>query len=303
VAQRKKKLGRIGLEKTADGRRYKAQEVEGPRLGSANNNDGGWVDGKMTAALLSRGEEPLSPFEFLAAEPLELQPDASMLELRGAAFGVPGDHHRPLLEGLQLSVSARSRVAVTGGNGAGKSLLLGLIAGELKPSDGSVWRECGVSVAYLGQQHMESMMKERKTPIEYMQDWFPHIVEHELLARLEPFGIKGDLALRPMESLSGGECVRVAFARLASEEPHLLVLDEPTSHLDIYSIDALTVALKEFQGGIIFASHNQHLIAEVADEVVVVRRGGMEWQKVQQASQCESLTKRDRTWHERSLDA
>merc|ERR1712080_155017 len=74
----------------------------------------------------------------------------------------------------------------------------------------------------------------------------------------------------PMAELSGGQRMRVAFARMCAEEPHLLVLDEPTNHLDIYAIEALSDALKEFQGGVIFVTHDRCLIEEVADSVVVV---------------------------------
>merc|ERR1719210_520326 len=80
VAQRKKKLDRMGLEKTADGKKYKAQDVEGPRIGAANNNDGGWVNGKMTAAPLLRGEKPLPSFNFKVQQALNLPEDTAMLE-------------------------------------------------------------------------------------------------------------------------------------------------------------------------------------------------------------------------------
>lgn len=91
-----------------------------------------------------------------------------------------------------------------------------------------------------------------------------------LLAMLGAFGLRGNAVLQPLPSLSGGQRVRVAFAALAASEPHVLVLDEPTNHLDIYSIDALTEALKKFKGGVVLITHNQSVLAEVAEEIYVV---------------------------------
>jgi len=82
-----------------------------------------------------------------------------------------------------------------------------------------------------------------------------------------------------MAELSGGQRMRVAFARMCAEEPHLLVLDEPTNHLDIYAIEALSDALKDFQGGVLFVTHNAYLIEEVADDMVVVDGHGIRTQK------------------------
>merc|ERR1711988_1906518 len=97
--------------------------------------------------------------------------------------------------------------------------------------------------------------------------------EHDLCDQLLAFGITHDMMRRPMSELSGGQRMRVAFARMCAEEPHLLVLDEPTNHLDIYSIEALSDALKEFQGAVIFVTHNRYLI-EAADTMLVVSQNG-----------------------------
>merc|ERR1712139_532080 len=98
-----------------------------------------------------------------------------------------------------------------------------------------------------------------------------HIKEDELKATLERFGMCGSTALQPMDSLSGGQRVRIAFALLSVERPQLLVLDEPTNHLDIYAIESLIDALQEFDGGVIFVTHNQSLLKDVAQQVVTVK--------------------------------
>merc|ERR1719253_2077129 len=101
-----------------------------------------------------------------------------------------------------------------------------------------------------------------------MQKAFPQIKEDELRQTLEQFGIFGPAALQSMDSLSGGQRVRVAFALMSVERPQLLVLDEPTNHLDIYAIEALIDALQEFKGGVIFVTHNMSLLREVAQQVI-----------------------------------
>lgn len=142
------------------------------------------------------------------------------------------------------------------------------------------------------------MMQRQETPLRYMQGRCPGWKEQELLARLEDFGVSPDMASRSMAQLSGGQCAAVAFSRVAAQESHLLVLDEPTSNLDIYSIAALTAALKQFDGAVIFATHDQHLLEQVAEEVVDVRAWGTELRSVPQASMTEHVGKRDRTWRE-----
>merc|ERR1711970_1239503 len=100
---------------------------------------------------------------------------------------------------------------------------------------------------------------------------FPLVGVDELQAALGEFGISRSASLQEMESLSGGQRVRVAFAQMSVEKPHLLVLDEPTNHLDIYAIEALIDALKNFNGGVIFVTHNLSLLKEVAQQVIVVK--------------------------------
>merc|ERR1712072_419429 len=92
--------------------------------------------------------------------------------------------------------------------------------------------------------------------------------------------------------------MRVALARLAAEEVHLLILDEPTNHLDIFSIDALIHALRNFQGAVVFATHDRHLLYDIAHVIVTIRDSGIQLETVRQASEQVKVGKRDRTWKE-----
>lgn len=280
VSSRLKKLNRMGLEKTLDGKKYKAQVEEGPRIGAANNNDGGWVDGKMTAASLLNPEESPVQFMFSAIVPLGLPEGMSIGELRGVGHNY-NDSGLPVLENIDLPISEGCRIAVTGRNGAGKSTLLDIIAGELEVAQGEVVRQRGLKIAYLGQHDVDKMQACDATPVQYVRERFPRMNDDEVSDQLSHFDVTGEMAAKPMSSLSGGQCMRVAFARLNAEEPHLMVLDEPTNHLDIQSIDALINALKEFDGGVIFATHNRHFLDELADELVVVSCAGASMEKAE----------------------
>merc|ERR1712151_375106 len=113
------------------------------------------------------------------------------------------------------------------------------------------------------------------TPAQYLEARFPKVREHELANQLAIFGISIEIMAQPLATLSGGERMRVAFARMCAEEPHLVILDEPTNHLDIYAIEALADALKEFQGSVVLVTHDRYLIEEVANTVLVVKANGI----------------------------
>jgi len=272
VAQRIKKLERIGLERTLDGKRYKAQEQEGPRIGAACNNDGGWVDGKMTAAPIIQRDDPSFQLRFEAAHPIGLPKDIPMLELCGVSFSYSASKE-VVVQDVDFSVVEHCRIAVVGRNGNGKSTILKLIAGDLRPTAGEVRTHPHLRVAFFGQHQTEILQHCEETPFEYMQKGFPKMKEQDLCALLNEFKLDGGLALQHISTLSGGQRTRLTLARMCAEEPHLLVLDEPTNNLDIYTIEALIDALNKFEGGVIFVTHNRSMLLELASEIVMVGSG------------------------------
>lgn len=272
VAQRVKKLERIGLEQTLDGKRYHAHDQEGPRVGAACNNDGGWVDGKMSAAPIVRRTDPTVQFEFQAALPLGLPKDIPMLELRDVGYFYSGAA-AAAVQNIDFPIVEHCRIAVVGRNGSGKSTVLKLIAGELKPTLGEVRRHQHLRVAFFGQHQNQLLQHSRETSLVHMQKLFPKMKEQDVCAILNEFKLDNGLALQPIETLSGGQRTRLTLARMCAEEPHLLVLDEPTNNLDIYSIEALIDALKKFQGGVIFVTHNRSVLLELASEIIIIDSG------------------------------
>merc|ERR1712061_793101 len=146
LAQRMKKLDRMGLERTADGKKYNLHR-HGTRIGAANANDGGWVDGKMTAAPLIQRGDPVLSFSFSAAEPLGIAEDVPVLQLCNVGHHYQGCDDA-VLQDVDLAVLPLSRIAVVGKNGTGKSTLAELLAGSLIPTSGEVRRQRNLRVAH-----------------------------------------------------------------------------------------------------------------------------------------------------------
>jgi len=268
VATRQEKLARAGMEKTEDGKRFRACE-HGNRTGSAAENEGGWEHGMMTASPLLQRKDLALKFGFASGEGLRLAEGMPLLQLKDVAYAYPGTGG-PALVDVELSVSAGCRIAIQGRNAAGKSTLVKLMTGELEPTSGEVWRHHNLKVSVVSQHDADVLARLPASPLAYMQGCLPGSKEQDLRRQLGAFGVVGDMVHQALHTLSGGQRVRVVFAKVCMEKPHLLVLDEPTNHLDIYSIDALADSLKEFEGGVILVTHNRSLLQEVAKELFVV---------------------------------
>ena len=267
AASRSKKLGRMGLEKTEDGKKFNAQR-HGVRVGADNNNDGGWVAGKMTAAPIVAREDPTLTFEFPDAAPLGTSPDLPVVDVRGASFAYPGGDGSPALERVHLVIRARTRLGVCGRNGSGKSTLVGLLSGALEPggvrgrkreAHGEILRARNLVVATYDQRHVARLEKARdECALGGLRAKHPGLSDQEARGVLGSFGLRGDDVLRPLPNLSGGQRVRTADAEVGPAEPHLLILDEPTNHLDVHSVDAMVEALRAFEGAVVIVTHDRH---------------------------------------------
>jgi len=270
IASKQQKLERIGMEKTADGKKFKLCE-HGNRAGSVAENEGGWVNGKMSAAPIVQRRNLALRFCFPACGELGLAEGAAVLQLKAVSMTYSGSTESVLVD-VDLSLYPGRRIALMGENGTGKSTLLKLIAGELQPSSGEVWRKGNAKFAVFRQHEADALVDLSITPMEYMQECFPNLKVLEARTQLGAFGVAGDVALQPLRTLSGGQRVRVLFAKLCAEKPQLLLLDEPTNHLDIYAIDAFAESLREFRGAVVLVTHNQSLIQEAVQELYVLER-------------------------------
>ncbi|KAL4853778.1 ABC transporter F family member 3 [Chlorella vulgaris] len=200
-------------------------------------------------------------------------PDAASPPILGftdVEFAYPGGP--VLFTDLNFGLDLTSRFAIVGPNGIGKSTLLGLISGELEPTKGHVFRNPKVRLATFSQHHVDGLDL-ALSPLAYMCKIYPQHKEEVHRGQLSSFGIPADLAAQPMYTLSGGQKSRVAMARVTFTKPHLLLLDEPSNHLDMDAVAALVEGLALFQGGVLMVSHDQHLIESTVDELWAVENG------------------------------
>jgi len=264
-AQAKKQERKIErLRREAEGQG--PQAIDPVSLQIIESNDDSWA--AQLAPRFDTTDSALK-FAFKEAEALNLPKDIPILELHEVSYRYPNGEENVLVN-VDLSIAEKCRIAITGKNGSGKSTLVKLLTGILTPTSGDVMRHQNLRIAYFGQHDAEKLQERRTTPLQYLGDCFPKVLEYDLTMQLASFGITQKMMHQPMAKLSGGQRMRVAFARMCAEEPHLLVLDEPTNHLDIYTIEALCDALKDFQGAVVFVTHNGHLIEEAADCMLIV---------------------------------
>ncbi|KAL1319574.1 hypothetical protein HN51_071828 [Arachis hypogaea] len=211
--------------------------------------------------------DPDYKFEFPTPDD---RPGPPIISFSDASFGYPGG---PILfKNLNFGIDLDSRIAMVGPNGIGKSTILKLIAGELNPSSGTVFRSAKVRIAVFSQHHVDGLDLS-SNPLLYMMRCYPGVPEQKLRAHLGSFGVTGNLALQPMYTLSGGQKSRVAFAKITFKKPHIILLDEPSNHLDLDAVEALIQGLVMFQGGILMVSHDEHLISGSVEELWVVSEG------------------------------
>jgi len=179
-----------------------------------------------------------------------------------------------IFAGVNLTAALESRICIVGENGAGKTTLLKIITGTLSPTRGTVHAHRNLKIGYFSQHHVDQLDM-TVCPVELIQNHFPGKPIEEYRRMLGSFGVSGDLALQNINSLSGGQKSRVAFALMCAAMPNFLVLDEPTNHLDIESIEALGKALNTCQAGVILVSHDERLIRLVCKELWVCGEGSV----------------------------
>jgi len=174
---------------------------------------------------------------------------------------------RVIYDGFSLTVRRGERWAVMGKNGAGKTTLLKMIAGAIAPDEGSVRLGASLSMGYFAQQSLDVLDPEL-TIIEQLQKDFPQDGLGSLRTLAGAFQFSGDDVDKSIRALSGGEKSRLAMARMLYNPPNFLVLDEPTNHLDLATKEMLVEALKEFEGTMIFVSHDRTFLRGLSSRVL-----------------------------------
>ena len=174
---------------------------------------------------------------------------------------------RVIYDGFSMTIRRGERWAVMGRNGAGKTTLLKMIAGASEPDSGSVRLGASLNMGYFAQQSLD-VLDPDLTVIEQLQRDFPQDGLGSLRSLAGAFQFSGDDVDKKIRSLSGGEKSRLAMARMLYDPPNFLVLDEPTNHLDLATKEMLVDALKEFQGTMIFVSHDRTFLRGLGSRVL-----------------------------------
>jgi ATPase subunit of ABC transporter with duplicated ATPase domains len=185
-----------------------------------------------------------------------------------------GYGNRSIYQGLDFQVRRRERWCVMGVNGAGKSTLLKLVAGSTAPDDGTVAVGGSVKMGYFAQHAMELLDGER-TVFESLEDSFPQAGQGSLRALAGCFGFSGDDVEKKCRVLSGGEKARLVMAMMLFDPPNFLVLDEPTNHLDMATKQMLITALSQYEGTMLFVSHDRHFLAALSNRVLELTPEGI----------------------------
>jgi len=212
-----------------------------------------------------------SPFSFSFRKPLAAPDPLLVLDQADAGY----QPAQPILQRIMLTLRPGERVGLLGRNGAGKSTLIKLLAGEMPPLKGDMVTGKDLSLGYFAQHQLEQLRPD-ESPLQHMLRLDPQTREQEHRNFLGGFDFRGDMATSASGAFSGGEKSRLALALLIWQRPNLLLLDEPTNHLDLEMRHALTLALQDYEGGMVLVSHDRSLLRATCDRFLLVADGKVE---------------------------
>ncbi len=175
------------------------------------------------------------------------------------------------LSTVNFDLKKGEKLGILGGNGLGKSTLLKTLVRKLPPLDGDYRFGTNVQIGYFDQQM--AMYRSDKTVLDDYWDEFPNLTETEARNALGAFLFTGDDVFKKIDMLSGGEKVRLALCKILKRRPNVLILDEPTNHMDIVGKETLESMLKDYSGTLIFVSHDRYFVKKVADRLLVFEDG------------------------------
>ena len=181
-----------------------------------------------------------------------------------------------VLDDVSLVVRRGEHLAIIGPNGIGKSTLLKIAIGELEPDSGTVEWGYETYPGYFAQDHRDQLDSERQTVEENLWELCPGETIGFVRGQLAQVLFSKEEVEKRLGTLSGGEAARLMFARLAVQEPNVLVLDEPTNHLDLEAIEALVQALKSYDGTLIFVSHDRWFVSKLANRIIEIGASGLQ---------------------------
>lgn len=213
--------------------------------------------------IMTRGRIRIAPPPHCGAEVMRLE-----------KAGVSYDGQQWVLRHVDLSVQRGEKTALVGLNGLGKTTLLRMLAGVLPLNEGSRTVGHHVTPGYQTQDFAESMNPSH-TVFQVVREVAPDIHEQRIRTLLGGFGFSGEAIEKTVAVLSGGEKIRLAFARLLVKPPNFLILDEPTTHLDVHAREALEDALASYEGTLFFVSHDVEFVRRIATGIIAMEPPGI----------------------------
>lgn len=225
-------------------------------------------------------------------------PGKKMLEMQNLSFGYDPNNPIPLINDLSISIEKGERIAIIGKNGRGKSTILRLFAKDLTPNSGIIKASDNLSIGYFGQTNIDRLHPKHRVDEEIASaNRTLNLTEVKGICGLMMFS--GDKSEKPISVLSGGERSRVLLGKILATPCNLLLLDEPTHHLDVESVEALIDALEDFQGAIVLVTHSELILKRLSlDKIVVCHQG---YQETHLGGYEEFLEKNG--WHDDAQDA
>ncbi|KAL7504749.1 hypothetical protein ACHAXN_002325 [Cyclotella atomus] len=277
IESKKKKLERHGVEKNELGHRRTDQRDGGIRKGAINSIDATSRTKQSYKDLLKRAEVFVGPvpdkevqFDFRTVK--SSWGDEPLIMLMDAGFRYnPEDEN--VFDCVELSIREGTRTVILGENGTGKSTLLGLLAKQLQPTEGTVHYANGLVVGFFHQHSTDNLIhsdNELVTPLSYLTMKYPTKTEKEIRGELTRYGLSPKQSSTNVKFLSGGERCRLAMASMMLTDPHLIVIDEMSNHLDCESVEALIYGLNHWNGTVILASHDANLVRSIGGECMVL---------------------------------
>ncbi|XOV73130.1 MAG: ABC-F family ATP-binding cassette domain-containing protein [Verrucomicrobiota bacterium] len=217
--------------------------------------------------MLKKPVPPRKPYPFRFPSPVRGGQRSISLEGIHMAYG-----DNKVYEGLDLDVQRGDRTVLVGPNGAGKSTLLKILAGELKFQKGKRTEGHNCRLGYFS-QHRAASLDPNNTVIDEVMKAAPEIREDEARGILGSFMFRKEEIYKKTTVLSGGEKSRLNLVKFLVDPPNLLLMDEPTTHLDILTVESLIIALERYEGSLVFISHDVHFIRKLATKVLHVNKG------------------------------
>ncbi|MBU5353672.1 ABC-F type ribosomal protection protein [Paenibacillus barcinonensis] len=194
--------------------------------------------------------------------------------LRVDQLSVAYDEGSPLFRNVSFDLRRGETVALIGPNGIGKSTMLKCLTGSLRPAQGDIQWGTKVQIGYYDQE--QTGLNPSNTVLEELWSAYPGMEEARIRTVLGNFLFSGDDVLKKISSLSGGEKARVSLSKLMLKEANVLILDEPTNHLDLFAKEVLEAALMDYEGTLLFISHDRYFLNKMAERIVELHAGGTE---------------------------